>query len=107
MFDTIITDERILERAKSVTESYDDFITAAQNYGSSDQWMYQLENVPLAKDTLNDVKRKLYRAIANVNILEGIRFTLVLLVVSPLANLSLWKDQLKSLALSQETKINI
>ena len=74
VFDTIITDERILERAKSVTESYDDFITAAQNYGSSDQWMYQLENVPLAKDTLNDVKRKLYRAIANVNILEGIRF---------------------------------
>ena len=74
VFDTIITDERILERAKSVTESYDDFITAAQNYGSSDQWMYQLEQVPLAKETLNDVKRKLYRAIANVNILEGIRF---------------------------------
>ena len=74
VFDTIITDERILERAKSVTESYDDFITAAQNYGSSDQWMFQLENVPLAKETLNDVKRKLYRAIANVNILEGIRF---------------------------------
>jgi ribonucleotide reductase beta subunit family protein with ferritin-like domain len=74
VFDTIITDERILERAKSVTESYDDFINAAQNYGSSDQWMYQLENVPLAKETLNDVKRKLYRAIANVNILEGIRF---------------------------------
>ena len=74
VFDTIITDERILERAKSVTESYDDFIQAAQNYGSSDQWMYQLEQVPLAKETLNDVKRKLYRAIANVNILEGIRF---------------------------------
>ena len=74
VFDTIITDERILERAKSVTESYDDFINTAQNYGSSDQWMYQLEQVPLAKETLNDVKRKLYRAIANVNILEGIRF---------------------------------
>ena len=74
VFDTIITDERILERAKSVTESYDDFINAAQSYGSSDQWMFQLENVPLAKETLNDVKRKLYRAIANVNILEGIRF---------------------------------
>ena len=74
VFDTIITDERILERAKSVTESYDDFITAAQNYGSSNQWMYQLEEVPSAKETLNDVKRKLYRAVANVNILEGIRF---------------------------------
>ena len=74
VFDTIITDERILERAKSVTESYDDFINAAQNYGSSNQWMYQLEEVPSAKETLNDVKRKLYRAVANVNILEGIRF---------------------------------
>jgi len=74
VFDTIITDERILERAKSVTESYDDFINAAQNYGSSNQWMYQLEEVPSAKETLNDVKRKIYRAVANVNILEGIRF---------------------------------
>ena len=74
VFDTIITDERILERAKSVTESYDDFINSEQSYGSSNQWMYQLEQVPLAKETLNDVKRKLYRAIANVNILEGIRF---------------------------------
>ena len=44
------------------------------NRWSSNQWMYQLEQVPLAKETLNDVKRKLYRAIANVNILEGIRF---------------------------------
>ena len=74
VFDTIITDDRILERAKSVTESYDDFIQTAQNYGTSNQWIYQLEQVPLAKEILNDVKRKLYRAVANVNILEGIRF---------------------------------
>ena len=74
VFDTIIHDERILERAKSVTESYNDFIQSAQEYGSSNAWVHQLEGVPLAKDTLNDVKRKLYRAIANVNILEGIRF---------------------------------
>jgi ribonucleoside-diphosphate reductase beta chain len=74
VFDTIVVDERILERAKSVTESYDDFIHTAQSYGTSNQWMYQLEDVPLAKETRNDVKRKLYRAVANVNILEGIRF---------------------------------
>lgn len=74
VFDTIITDERILERAESVTESYNDFIQTAQDYGSSNQWVHQLEGVPLAKETLKDVKRKLYRAIANVNILEGIRF---------------------------------
>jgi ribonucleoside-diphosphate reductase beta chain len=74
VFDTIIHDERILERAKSVTESYDDFINSAQNYGTSNDWMYRLEGVTNAKENLNDVKRKLYRAIANVNILEGIRF---------------------------------
>jgi ribonucleotide reductase beta subunit family protein with ferritin-like domain len=74
VFDTIIGDERILERARSVTESYDDFIQSAQNYGTSNDWMYRLEGVTNAKENLNDVKRKLYRAVANVNILEGIRF---------------------------------
>jgi ribonucleoside-diphosphate reductase beta chain len=74
VFDTIIKDERILERSKSVTESYDDFIRSAQNYGTSNDWMFRLEGTHNAKETLNDVKRKLYRAVANVNILEGIRF---------------------------------
>ena len=74
VFDKIVTDERILERAKSVTESYDDFIQASQQYGVSDTWLHNLEGVSYAKESINDVKRKLYRAIANVNILEGIRF---------------------------------
>ena len=74
VFDKIVTDERILERARSVTESYDDFIQSSQQYGVSDAWMHNLEGVSYAKETLNDVKRKLYRAVANVNILEGIRF---------------------------------
>jgi len=50
------------------------FINSAQFYGTSNEWMFNIEGVPHAKETLNDVKRKLYRAIANVNILEGIRF---------------------------------
>lgn len=74
VFDTIIHDERILERARSVTESYDDFIQSAQEYGVSDTWRQDSEKVLYSKETLNDVKRKLYRAVANVNILEGIRF---------------------------------
>jgi ribonucleotide reductase beta subunit family protein with ferritin-like domain len=74
VFDTIIGDERILERARSVTESYDDFIQSAQNYGTSESWKHRLEGITYAKENLNDVKRKLYRAVANVNILEGIRF---------------------------------
>jgi len=74
VFDTIISDNRILERAKTVTESYDDFIQSAQSYGTSSDWVFRLEGVENAQQSLNDVKRKLYRAVANVNILEGIRF---------------------------------
>jgi ribonucleoside-diphosphate reductase beta chain len=74
VFDKIVTDERILERSRSVTESYDDFIQSSHYYGATDQWKHNLEGVSYAKESLNEVKRKLYRAIANVNILEGIRF---------------------------------
>ena len=74
LFDTILDDANIMERAKSVTEAYDDFIRAAQDYSSGNQWQHQLEGVPAAKETLYELKRKLYRAVINVNILEGIRF---------------------------------
>jgi len=74
VFDKIVTDQRILERASSVTEAYDDFIQSAQTYGNGSGWVHQLEGVPAAQEELKDVKRKLFRAVANVNILEGIRF---------------------------------
>ena len=74
VFDTIIEDERILERAKSVTTSYNDFIRSAQEYGSSNTWQFVNEGVPSAQQERYDLKKKLYRAVANVNILEGIRF---------------------------------
>jgi ribonucleoside-diphosphate reductase beta chain len=74
VFDTIITDNKILERAASVTGTYDDFIQNAQNYGSSNLWKFKNEGVEAGKIELYEVKRKLYRAVSNVNILEGIRF---------------------------------
>ena len=74
VLDHIVTDDRILERSKTVTESYDDFIQGAHQYDNGNDWIHQLEGVYSAQQTLNDVKRKLYRAVANVNILEGIRF---------------------------------
>jgi len=74
VFDKIITDEMILERASSVTSSYDDFINSAQQYGTSNTWRFANEGVDLGKTERIELKRKLYRAIANVNILEGIRF---------------------------------
>jgi ribonucleoside-diphosphate reductase beta chain len=74
VFDTIIKDERILERAASVTKSYDDFINYAQEYGQSSAWTPQMRDHPNSEWTIKDLKRHLYRAVANVNILEGIRF---------------------------------
>jgi ribonucleoside-diphosphate reductase beta chain len=74
VLDKIITDERILERASSVTESYDDFILSAQQYGTSNDWIHAQEGAGNFKEQRYELKRKLYRAIANVNILEGIRF---------------------------------
>jgi len=74
VFDQIVTDDRILERSKSVTEAYDDFIRSAHHYDNTNDWKHALEEVPLALEGKYELKRKLYRAIANVNVLEGIRF---------------------------------
>ena len=73
-FDKIVTDKRILERAESVTESYNDFINSAQMWGTGNMWKDDFRGSPTSQWEIKDVKRKLYRAVANVNILEGIRF---------------------------------
>ena len=74
VFDSILINENILERAESVTGAYNDFINSANQYGVSNDWLFAQEGVEAAKDQRRELKRKLYRAIANVNILEGIRF---------------------------------
>ena len=74
VFDTIIKDDRILERAASVTKSYDDFINYAQEWGQGNLWRNDSKGSPSAEWTRKDLKKHLYRAVANVNILEGIRF---------------------------------
>ena len=74
VFDTILDDDRILSRAASVTESYNDFIHTAQEYGNGRLWEFANDGVDLGISERYNLKRKLYRAIANVNILEGIRF---------------------------------
>lgn len=74
VFNTILNNEKILERASSVTGAYDDFINSAQTYGNSNLWIHAMEGVESAQQERLELKRKLYRAIANVNILEGIRF---------------------------------
>jgi ribonucleoside-diphosphate reductase beta chain len=62
VFDTILDDKEILKRAVSVTKHYDLFSTMATDL------IYK------KKGTLYDVKKQLYMAIQNVNLLEGLRF---------------------------------
>ena len=72
VFSTILGDEKILSRAASVTASYDDFITNARQY--ENEWPLAQEGAGQFRDNRYEVKRKLFRAMMNVNILEGIRF---------------------------------
>ena len=76
VFDKILNDEKILSRAATVTKSYDDFINEAQGWGQSSLWkdMDKSLDTSLPVLEMKEIKRKLYQAVANVNILEGIRF---------------------------------
>jgi ribonucleoside-diphosphate reductase beta chain len=74
VFDKILDDEKILSRAQSVTGAYDEFLRAAQEWGAGNMWEHNLDGVPLAQEELYELKRKLYRAVVNIYILEGIRF---------------------------------
>ena len=74
VFDTILEDEQILARAQSVTKAYDDFINVANEWGQSNNWKDDWKDHINAQWTRKDLKRLLYRAVANVYILEGIRF---------------------------------
>ena len=74
VFDMILSDDRILDRAASVTESYDTFINEAHQYDTSNWWRPDWRDSTSGAWEQKEIKRKLYRAVTNVNILEGIRF---------------------------------
>jgi ribonucleotide reductase beta subunit family protein with ferritin-like domain len=74
IFDNILNSNDILTRARSITSAYDDFINSAHHYDSSNDWKYRLEGVESSIITLYELKRKLFKAMVIVNILEGIRF---------------------------------
>jgi len=63
VFDTILSDEKILKRAESVTKTYDDLIEMGMRY--------QLDP---SKVDMYELKKRLWLALNSVNILEGLRF---------------------------------
>ena len=74
VFDTILEDDKIISRSESVTQAYDYFINYAQEWGGGSQWTSGARGSGSVEWTRKELKRALYRAVANVNILEGIRF---------------------------------
>ena len=74
VFDTILDDERILKRAETVTKAYDELISQAHIYDTGNLWRQDWKDSPTSMWEVKELKRKLYRAVMNVNILEGIRF---------------------------------
>ena len=62
VLDTIIDTPEIMDRARTVTEAYDKFITYAHQYHLN------------GKGSMREMKKLLYLTLINVNILEGIRF---------------------------------
>ena len=74
VFDTILEDPNVMSRAESVTQSYNDFIEHAHDYDTGQMWDLARDGHTTGQYDRRELKRKLYRAIANVNILEGIRF---------------------------------
>ena len=74
VFDTILDDQRILARASSVTRAYDEFLQVAQEWGTGCMWDPVMSGNTTKEWQERELKRKLYLAVANVNILEGIRF---------------------------------
>ena len=65
VFDKILTDKYITERAEAVTKTYDELINDGQ------RWLLDGEVQGI---NTKELKRKLWRALINVNILEGVRF---------------------------------
>ncbi len=74
VFDSVLDDNKIMARASSVTKAYNDFIDYAGMYANSNMWQPSARSSPSFVWTIKDLKRHLYKAILNVNILEGIRF---------------------------------
>jgi len=87
IFDTILNDEEILKRAISVTENYDRFGRIAQDYFIK------------GKGDIKEVKKQLYLAMINVNILEGLRFYVSFACTFAFGELKLMEGSAKILSL--------
>src|SRR6056300_1152943 len=98
VFDTILDDEKIIERAESVTKEYDNFYNVANEYFNK------------GKGDLYDVKKALYMAMMTVNILEGLRFYVSFACTFAFGELKLMEGSAKIISLiarDEATHLNL
>ena len=98
VFDTILNDQEILKRAVSVTENYDRFSEMAQDYTVK------------GKGDIDELKKQLYLAMVNVNLLEGLRFYVSFACTFAFGELKLMEGSAKILSLiarDEATHLNL
>lgn len=73
VFDGIVTNEHILERARDISKYYDDLIRSVALYQLLGEGTHTV-NDKVVVVSLRELKKKLYLCLMSVNILEAIRF---------------------------------
>ncbi len=73
VFDDIVLNENIIERAADISKYFDEIIMMSQIYNIQGEGTYEFEGRQVEVTSLN-IKRRLYMAICAINALEAIRF---------------------------------
>lgn len=73
VFDTIVTNPEIVERAEAVTRLYDELIELVNVYTIHGEGKHTIDG-NIVDATLYNIKTKLYLTLVSVNVLEAIRF---------------------------------
>ena len=73
IFDDIVTNDAIIERANDITRYYDDLIEGISLYNQLGEGSHTI-NGEAVQISVADLKRKLYLTMVSVNVLEAIRF---------------------------------
>ena len=107
VFDKILSDDRILDRASSVTESYDTFINEAHQYDTSNCGDQIGEIALVVLGNKKKLRGNFIVQLLMSTFWKVSAFTYLSLVVLLLVSLNSWKDLRKSYRLLQEMRISI
>lgn len=99
VFDVILDDPMILERAAAVTARYDDFIQYANMYKLFGCGTHNINDNSIVEISLYELKKRLYLLLVDINILEGVRFYVSFACSFAFAELDKMEANAKTIAL--------